>query len=192
MSLHNSLTGSDLHEPKGVASANLDEMYHANGAGSGVWKKNPSSTHGEMLVTGFTTPFLVPIAADSTLATDSDYGKITQTGMWQAGHLAGTTFNVDELVIGKAGDYEITFWSSIEVTINNALVGIKYAINDLPPYSTRKILTRTRNSNDVMNIGGIGIVGGLSVGDTVSLYIAADTAVSVIGREAGLSIKLLS
>ena len=34
---HSTLTGADLHEPKGVASANADDIYVANGSGSGVW-----------------------------------------------------------------------------------------------------------------------------------------------------------
>lgn len=34
---HASLTGADLHEPKGIASANSGEVYVANGAGGGVW-----------------------------------------------------------------------------------------------------------------------------------------------------------
>ena len=34
---HSTLTGADLHEPKGVAAANADQIYIANGSGSGVW-----------------------------------------------------------------------------------------------------------------------------------------------------------
>lgn len=34
---HASLTGAELHEPKGVASAALGTVYVANGAGSGSW-----------------------------------------------------------------------------------------------------------------------------------------------------------
>jgi hypothetical protein len=34
---HSTLTGSDLHEPKGAAAANADEIYIANGSGSGSW-----------------------------------------------------------------------------------------------------------------------------------------------------------
>lgn len=34
---HASLTGSALHEPKGVASASSGAVYVANGAGSGTW-----------------------------------------------------------------------------------------------------------------------------------------------------------
>lgn len=36
-SVHASLTGSDLHESKGVATALSGEVYVADGAGSGVW-----------------------------------------------------------------------------------------------------------------------------------------------------------
>jgi len=35
---HSSLTGSALHEPKAISTANGGETYVANGSGSGVWK----------------------------------------------------------------------------------------------------------------------------------------------------------
>lgn len=35
--LHSSLTGTDLHEPKGVSSASSGQVYVANGGGSGAW-----------------------------------------------------------------------------------------------------------------------------------------------------------
>jgi hypothetical protein len=43
MPLHKDLTGADLHEPKGVASASVDTVYVANGSGSGTWQKIASS-----------------------------------------------------------------------------------------------------------------------------------------------------
>lgn len=36
---HASLTDPELHEPKGVATATLGQVYTANGAGSGSWSK---------------------------------------------------------------------------------------------------------------------------------------------------------
>jgi len=36
---HASLTGANLHEPKGVASASANTVYVANGGGSGSWQK---------------------------------------------------------------------------------------------------------------------------------------------------------
>ena len=35
--LHANLTGADLHEPKGVASASANTVYKASGTGSGAW-----------------------------------------------------------------------------------------------------------------------------------------------------------
>lgn len=34
---HSSLTGAELHEPKGISGASSNETYVANGAGSGSW-----------------------------------------------------------------------------------------------------------------------------------------------------------
>lgn len=35
---HKNLTGVDLHEPKGVAAATANQVYRADGAGSGSWQ----------------------------------------------------------------------------------------------------------------------------------------------------------
>lgn len=43
MANHADLTGAELHEPKGVASASIDTVYVANGAGSGSWVKIDSA-----------------------------------------------------------------------------------------------------------------------------------------------------
>lgn len=36
---HSSITDPNIHEPKGVATANDEEVYIADGAGSGAWGK---------------------------------------------------------------------------------------------------------------------------------------------------------
>lgn len=38
---HSTLTGSSLHEPKGVASASANKVYVSNGSGSGSWSTVP-------------------------------------------------------------------------------------------------------------------------------------------------------
>jgi hypothetical protein len=43
MPTHASLTGADLHEPKGAASASANQVYIANGSGSGTWSKVTAS-----------------------------------------------------------------------------------------------------------------------------------------------------
>jgi hypothetical protein len=39
---HASLTGANLHEPKGVAAAAINKIYLSDGAGSGTWQKLPT------------------------------------------------------------------------------------------------------------------------------------------------------
>ena len=39
---HSSLTGTSLHEPKGVATATVGRVYISDGAGSGVWTQWPT------------------------------------------------------------------------------------------------------------------------------------------------------
>lgn len=41
MANHADLTGSDLHEPKGVSGATSGQVYVADGAGSGAWGSLP-------------------------------------------------------------------------------------------------------------------------------------------------------
>jgi hypothetical protein len=43
MTAHSALTGTDLHEPKGIASASVNTGYFADGAGSGTWQKVTAS-----------------------------------------------------------------------------------------------------------------------------------------------------
>lgn len=61
MALHKDLTGADLHEPKGVASASSGQVYVADGAGSGSWGSAPvtlpalTSAGGNITITAGTT-----------------------------------------------------------------------------------------------------------------------------------------
>lgn len=43
MPLHSSLTGADLHEPKGIETATAGSVYTASGGGTGVWQKLPAA-----------------------------------------------------------------------------------------------------------------------------------------------------
>lgn len=68
MALHQDLTGADLHEPKGVASAASGRVYVADGAGSGTWKKITTS---ELDLTNMQNPntiYLTGVIADVSTA----------------------------------------------------------------------------------------------------------------------------
>lgn len=71
---HSTLTDPYLHEPKGVASANANEVYVANGSGSGSWKPHHHFV-GAYLAFDATTPAYThaattsPTVINPTLAT---------------------------------------------------------------------------------------------------------------------------
>lgn len=88
--LHSALTGAELHEPKGAASASLGQLYFANGLGSGVWKKIVHGAWNYFAVgtgTTFTTPTtytLVNVASTGETnpsdVSHNNAGRLTYTG----------------------------------------------------------------------------------------------------------------
>ena len=186
---HRDLTGAELHEPKGIEIAPQHTVYESDGAGSGNWVYGVGAVHAEMVIESNATPEVVPTAVDGTLNTDSDYTKII-TG-WTSGHVHNMSFNTDELVVEIAGSYEIHAWFDISLPSNNQKVGIKYAINDTTPYSTRKLITNSSSAGDIVNVAGSAMILNLGIGDTISVYTATDLAGDPTIIDGGLLIKLL-
>lgn len=62
---HASLTGSQLHEPKGITSASNGTVYVADGAGSGSWQSVGTSAF-----TGMIADFVSPVAPTGWLELD--------------------------------------------------------------------------------------------------------------------------
>ena len=71
---HATLTGSELHEPKGADSAGLGTVYVADGAGSGSW-----SSIGTSAFTGMIADFASPVAPTGWLELD---GSIISTSTY--------------------------------------------------------------------------------------------------------------
>jgi hypothetical protein len=142
-----------------------------------------------MVIEGNATATGTTAAGDATLATDTDYVKITAG--WALAHGDGITLNVDEMVMPYDGDYYVSFWASVKVPTINNFVGIKYAVNDTAPYSTRKIISQSQSANDYLNISGTGIVVSLTAADTLSMYIASTKTDSLVVQEAGLTAFLI-
>jgi len=189
MTEHVDLADPELHEPKGVAAASLGQMYIADGVGSGAWEDNTGNTHGDAIITSNTTVTAVTAAVDATLATDSDYVKITAA--WTLAHGENVTLSTDKIVVGVGGTYFITFWADVLVPLTNNFIGIKYAVNDTPPYSSRKVIGQSQSTSDFLNLSASGVVASLSANDTLSVYIAATKTDSLIVQEAGLIAILL-
>lgn len=142
-----------------------------------------------MVIQANATATAVTAAADATLSTDSDYKKITAG--WATGHVVGISFSTDKLVVPVAGDYYISFWATVKVPTLNNFIGIKYAINDVAPYSTRKIVEQAATANDYKNMSASGIIASLAANDTISVYIAGTKADNLEVQEAGLTVMLI-
>lgn len=75
---HASLTGAELHEPKGIGSAALGTVYVANGAGSGSWNSISTSSF-----TGMVADFAAPVAPSGWLELDgSVISTTTYSGLF--------------------------------------------------------------------------------------------------------------
>ena len=182
-------TSESVGETKGTAAASAGQIHITDGAGSAAWEYNLGNCHGDAIISSNTTVTAVTAAADTTLATDSDYVKVTAG--WSLAHARNMTLNVDELVVAVAGEYFITFWADVKVPLNNNFVGVKYSINDTIPYSNRKVISQSSTTNDFLNLSASGIVAGLSVNDTLSVYIAGTKSDNLVVQEAGLIAFLL-
>lgn len=68
MAAHSTLTGADLHEPKGVASASANTVYVANGSGSGTWKKIDSNAVDSTSVFNVNKDYITVSLADVSTA----------------------------------------------------------------------------------------------------------------------------
>lgn len=75
---HSTLTGSDLHEPKGVASATSGQVYISNGSGSGVWTDTAATIGASAFTTGDLKPTF-KLTADSgwIMCDDGTIGDIS-------------------------------------------------------------------------------------------------------------------
>lgn len=75
---HSSLTGSELHEPKGADTAALGTVYVSNGAGSGSWNSVSTSAF-----TGMIADFAAPVAPTGWLELDgSVISTVTYSGLF--------------------------------------------------------------------------------------------------------------
>lgn len=68
MPLHKDLTGSELHEPKGVASASSNTAYFADGSGSGSWRKITTSDIDSTSMQNPNTVYMTAVIPDVSMA----------------------------------------------------------------------------------------------------------------------------
>jgi hypothetical protein len=116
---HSTLTGSDLHEPKGVAAAAANRVYLSNGAGSGSWTTIPASAITAAGVLVFQSQKYH--IRDEVSSGTSSQGALTSSS-WNTRRLQ--TESTDDLTVTlsgnqfalPAGTYWCTGWSRFKAT----------------------------------------------------------------------------
>lgn len=107
---HASLTGSQLHEPKGAAAAALGQVYVANGSGSGTWTDIGTSSF-----TGMIADFVAPVAPTGWLELDgSVVSTSTYAGLYSVMSLqtSGTRTNANPVVtsIPSTANFKVGYY----------------------------------------------------------------------------------
>ncbi len=119
---HASLTGANLHEPKGVATATVDYIYQANGSGSGTWKlpiKKYSITLSPAAVNANTSAEQTFTCTGLAAATDTIIGVSKPTAQAGIG-IVGWRVSADNTVAITFGNFTagpITPTASQEYTV---------------------------------------------------------------------------
>lgn len=113
MALHKDLTGSELHEPKGVASAASGQVYVANGSGSGAWTaKNADNLvfnqyflqdqMADISTANSPTYFYIPVKSEMTRLAVVLHGAITTANSILSIYINGVLF-ADSLTVLYTG-----------------------------------------------------------------------------------------
>lgn len=140
---HSTLTDPNLHEPKGISTASADQLYRADGSGSGTWtnaNRFPGTGWGQYTNTTYTGTTGLPISTTEVLIPFTTDATVTQIPI----SLSGTTsslmdLSTEKLLFITAGDlHAVTFTYKIySVAGSPASMDLKiYGSSDGTTYST--------------------------------------------------------
>ena len=104
---HSTLTGSDLHEPKGTAAANTGQVYIANGSGSGTWTAHHNrcvlTTRIDNISAASSAWVVTPIAGTISKIYSVISGAITSGAAVLTAEIAGVAVTNGVLTVAVSG-----------------------------------------------------------------------------------------
>ena len=208
---HSTITGTDLHEPKGIASAAADKVYVADGAGSGtikyldpkcaatasaveVYSADGSGTGTFVLPTGkvFAELVIDGGSTSDTLPAASAFETIDAGTEWSQGQVKNlTTVAADgKINILLTGVYLCSFWASIDTAAVAAGTKFNFKFAKDGSAETRKTTVQHMTASaeriyvsfsNIINFTGTAALTTLIGGDSAS----SGTAYTV--KEAGMT-----
>lgn len=139
---------------------------------------SPQAHHGHKTITNNSVAKAVPLAADLSLKTNSDYVQVT--GIFDASSAGnhGITAGTNSLTVTRTGTYMILAWSSITSTTSNVNLSFRFGVNGVIPMSRRN-WARLGAAGDRVGFSAHGYID-LTAGDTLTVWIAADKASNVV------------
>jgi len=186
--VHKNLPNSELHEPKGAASANSDEAFIADGTGSGSFKSLESvisQVYGGMFVNNNTTTSLSITGAD--FRDDSTYVPLSLDWNLKGGNnvsLDGNTLKVNE-----GNDYIVHSDLMVKYDVASSIVAFKITVNgtivSVIPY--HKLFP---TSGEIQQVCIDEHLFGLNSGDIVGISFSADAdgTLDVVDAYVGVSL----
>jgi len=101
---HSALTGSDLHEPKGVSTATAGKTYVSDGAGSGTWTLLPTlASQSDMETATSTTTYISPGRSHFHPGVAKCWGQVSSSGSLV------TSYKISSTSRSSTGVYVINF-----------------------------------------------------------------------------------
>lgn len=138
---HSLLTGSDLHEPKGVAAATAGQVYISNGSGSGSW----TDTGATIGASSFTTGDLKP-----TIKTTPDSGWI----MCDDGTIGDLSSGASNLAAASTQDLYYLLWNNCANA--EAAVSTGRGVSASADFTAHKTIALPKMLGRVYGIAGSG------------------------------------
>lgn len=176
MAEHNTLTGTSLHEPKGIAALNggasdSGKAYLSDGAASGSWQLPVFSAEEAELSLGVTTNNAV---ATTIVALDIYYPI---SGTWVEEHKHGaisTTPATGTFNVVVDGDYKLISSFSVIASQSLRVWNVSVLVNGVQTGNVR-IRRKIATGADVGAMALTSTLTNLVIGDTVQLGVAAIT-----------------
>lgn len=202
MTVHNTLTGSELHEPKGMSSAtggasDIGKVPVSKGDGTTEIRKlargelsDTFEHYGQVNVSNNATVIAVTAAVDPTLVTNTDYIKVT--GIYDAtphGENNGITQGTDNLTVTQDGIYEVAVWIDAASSVNSTTIAFKFAVDGVISL-VRRPKNFLRNVGEFHNMSAHGLVA-LTATQVVDLQIASDKTANITIEDMVFSLVLI-
>lgn len=137
-----------------------------------------ATEYGQRAISLNSTSIAKTAAADSTLATNTDYTQIT--GIWNAppdGENSGITQQTNTFTILTSGTYRIEFWSTTRSDTNNTQIAFKFGVNGVLSLQ-RRPKVYMRNIGEIHPGSAFGYAH-FNAGDVISLWIASTQTANI-------------